>query len=184
MILGSGENCVRSVLWHFRWVFRSCWATLARALSVPGRSFVLGARNCTAEGYEPVCALLKCAFFRFFPQFLSFFPKRFEHGRFSCKGGRYMAGKIPTTFATSCNRPSALWASQPSLFSCPLISTFVLQFSLFSLFFSNFSSFHSFPSSLPFSCPLFSHNFPAFFLHLLSLPAFSSIFWSSRHVSL
>ena len=82
------------------------------------------------------------------------------------------------------NRPSALWASQPSLFSCPLISTFVLQFSLFSFFFSNFSSFHPFPSSLPFSCPLFSHNFPAFFLHLLSLPAFSSIFWSSRHVSL
>ena len=100
------------------------------------------------------------------------------------QGGRDMAGKIPTTFATSCNRPSALWASQPSLFSCLLISTFVLQFSLFSLFFSNFSSFHPFPSSLPFSCPLFSHNFPAFFLHLLSLPAFSSIFWSSRHVSL
>ena len=30
--------------------FRSCWANIARALSVPGRSFVLGARNCTAEG--------------------------------------------------------------------------------------------------------------------------------------
>ena len=49
MILDSGENCVRSVLWHFRWFFRSCWANLGRALSVPGRSFVLGARNCTAE---------------------------------------------------------------------------------------------------------------------------------------
>ena len=72
MILDSGENCVRSVLWHFRWFFRSCWATLARALSVPGRSFVLGARNCTAEGYEPVFALLKFAFFLFFPHFLSF----------------------------------------------------------------------------------------------------------------
>ena len=39
------------------------------------------------------------------------------------------------------NRPSALWASQPSLFSCPLISTFVLQLSLFSLFFLQFFFF-------------------------------------------
>ena len=72
----------------------------------------LVARNCTAEGYEPVFALLKCAFLRFFPQFLSFFPRRFEHGHFSCKGGRDMAGKIPTTFATSCNR--LLWPSEMS----------------------------------------------------------------------
>ena len=50
----------------FRWIFRSCWANLARALSVPGRSFVLGASNCTAEGDELVCALLKCAFFVLF----------------------------------------------------------------------------------------------------------------------
>ena len=73
------------------------------------------------------------------------------------------------------NLPFSLVLSFPPLSSNSLSFLF---------FFSNFSSFHSFPSSLPFSCPLFSHNFPAFFLHLLSLPAFSSIFWSSRHVSL
>ena len=50
MILGSGENCVRSVLWHFRWVFRSCWATLARALSVPSRSLVLGCQKLHCRG--------------------------------------------------------------------------------------------------------------------------------------
>ena len=108
----------------------------------------LVAINCTAEGYEPVCALLKCAFFRFFLHFC-FFPRRFEHGRFSCKGGRDMAGKIPTTFATSCNRPSALWASQPSLLSCSLLSTFLLRFtSLFSFFLQCFlfSPFSLFPS--------------------------------------
>ena len=95
MILDSGENCVRSVLWHFRWFFRSCWANLARALSVPGRSFVLGARNCTAEGYEPVWALLKCAFFLDCPHnfFFFLFLRRFEHGRFSCKGGRTGHGR-------------------------------------------------------------------------------------------
>ena len=47
-------------------------------------------------GDEPVCALLKCAFFCFFPNF--FLLRRFEHGRFSCKGGREMADIIPTVF--------------------------------------------------------------------------------------
>ena len=157
---------VRTVCGQFCGIFGGFFAVAGPLLHERCLSQVvplcLVARNCTTEGYEPMCALLKCAFLRFVPQFLSFFPRRFEHGRFSCKGGRDMAGKIPTTFATSCSRPSALWASQPSLFSCLLISTFVLQFSLFSLFFSNFSSFHPFPSSLPFSCPFFSHNFPAF----------------------
>ena len=60
-------------VWHFRGVSRSCWANLARALSVPGRSFVFGARNCTAEGYEPVCALLKCAFFSILFHIFMFF---------------------------------------------------------------------------------------------------------------
>ena len=122
----------------------------------------LVARNCTAEGYEPVCALLKCAFFEIFPHFL-FFLRRFEHGRFSCKGGREMAGKFPTTFAVSSNRPSALWASQPSLLSCSLPSTFVLHFpSCFPFFLQCFliSPFSLLPSFFP-CFPHFSSNFPS-----------------------
>ena len=184
MILGSGENCVRSVLWHFRWVFRSCWATLARALSVPGRSLVLGCQKLHCRGLRTSVRSAQMCIFAICPAIFVFFSEAVRTWSLFLQGGRDMAGKIPTTFATSCNRPSALRASQPSLLSFSSLSTFVLQFSLFSLFFSNFSSFHPFPSSLPFSCPHFSHNFPAFFLHLLSLPAFSSIFWSSRHVSL
>ena len=145
----------------------------------------LVARNCTAEGYEPVCALLKCAFFRFFPQFLSFFPRRFEHGHFSCKGGRDMAAKIPTTFATSCNRPSALWASQPSLLSSSPLSSFVLRFtSLFSFFlqFFLFSPLSLLPSLLlsPFF-PQFSSIFPSspltsrFFQHFFVKPTCLSV---------
>ena len=147
---------MRSVLWHFRWFFRSCWANLARALSVPGRSFVLGARNCTAEGYEPVWALLKCAFFLDFPHiFCFFFLRRFEHGRFSCKGGRDMAGKFPTTFCgIVCNRPAA----QPSLLSFfyPFLFSSLSPFSHFSLC-SHFSLLPSFFFS-PFF-PQFSSNF-------------------------
>ena len=144
----------------------------------------LVARNCTAEGYEPVCALLKCAFFAIFPTFFVFFQRRIEHGRFSCKGGRDMAGKIPTTFATSCNRPSALRASQPSLLSCSLLSTFLLRFtSLFSFFLQCFLLFTLFPSSLLFFSPFFQ-SFPAIFLQLLQFSIFSSIFWPRRRVSL
>ena len=161
----------------FSVVFRSCWANLARALSVPGRSFALVASNCTAKGYEPVCALLKCAFVSIFLAFLCFFPRRFEHGRFSRKGGRDMAAKIPTTFAASCNRPSALWASQLSLLSCSLLSTFVLHFSPFSLFFFNFSSFHLslFPSFLLFPFfPQVSSIFPSLPLIFCFFPCFSA----------
>ena len=86
-----------------------------------------------------------CIFFEFFPHFFVFSEAGFEHGRFSCNGGRDMAGKIPTTFAISCNRPSALWASQPSLLSCSLLSTFLLRFSSLFLFFSPiFSLFRQF----------------------------------------
>ena len=137
----------------------------------------LVARNCTAEGYEPVCALLKCAFLRFFPQFLSFFPRRFEHGRFSCKGGRDMAGKIPTTFATSCNRPSALWASQPSLLSCSLLSTFLLRFtSLFSVFSPIFLLFPPFPPPFPSLVPFFPTIFQHFSFISSHFPLFPAFF--------
>ena len=120
--------------------------------------------SCNICGEELVFALLKFAFFVCFP---TFFPTRFEHGRFSCKGGREMTDIIPTVFAISCTRLAALWASQPSFLSCSLLSSFVLHFShvQFSLFspFSLFPSFFSLFStvfqqlSFTFShCPLFS----------------------------
>ena len=57
-------------------------------------------------------------------------------------------------------RPSGLPNLPFSLFlSFPPLSS---NSPLFSVFFSNFSSFHPFPSSLPSSCPLFSHKFPDF----------------------
>ena len=185
MILGSGENCVRSVLWHFRWVFRSCWATLARALSVPGRSLVLGCQKLHCRGLRTSVRSAQMCIFAIFPAIFVFFPRRFEHGHFSCKGGRDMAGKIPTTFATSCNRPSALWASQPSLLSSSFLSTFVLQFSLFSVFFLQFFFFSPLsllPSLLlsPFF-PQFSSIFPSspltsrFFQHFLVKPTCLSV---------
>ena len=75
-----------------------------------------------------------------------------------------MAGKIPTTFAMSCNRPAVFWSSQPSLLSCsppfhlcpPLLPffPFFLQFlSLFTLFTFPFSFFLFFPQ--------FSSTFPS-----------------------
>ena len=81
-----------------------------------------------------------------------------------CKEMERYAGKIPTTFATSCNRPSALWASQPSLLSCSLLSTFLLRFtSLFSFFLQCFlsSPFSLFPSFFFTFFPQFSSNFPS-----------------------
>ena len=87
MILYSGENCVRSVLWHFRWFFsqlldQSC------TIAVCPRSFLCA--------WLPEIALLRACraddfgwfghgvhFSRFFAHFC-FFPRRFEHGRFSC----------------------------------------------------------------------------------------------------
>ena len=88
--------------------------------------------SCNICGDEPVFALLKFAFFVFFHHFCCcFFSWRFEHGRFSCKGGREMTNIIPTVFATSCSRPTALWASQPSLVSCSHLSSFVLHCSYF-----------------------------------------------------
>ena len=83
---------------------------------------------------------------------------RFEHGRFSCKGGREMAGIIPTVFAVSCSRFMALWISQPSLLSFSLVSTFLLRFSPFFPLFLRFSLF-SLLFPLPFS---FSSFFPQF----------------------
>ena len=159
---------VRTVCGQFCGIFGGFFAVVEPLLHERCLSQVvplcLVARNCTAEGYEPVCALLKCAFLRFFPQFLSFFPRRFEYGRFSCKGGRDMAGKIPTTFATSCNRP---WASGlPNLpfslvLSFPPLSSNSLSFLFFSPIFLLFTPFpHPFPSLVPFF-PQFSSIFPS-----------------------
>ena len=75
MILGSGENCVRSVLWHFRWVFRNCWATLARALSVPGRSLVLGCQKLHCRGLRTSVRSAQMCIFAIFPAIFVFFSE-------------------------------------------------------------------------------------------------------------
>ena len=88
------------------------------------------------------CSLCSNLHFSCFVPHFCVFPMRFEHGRFLCKGGRDMAGIIPTTFAVSCNRPAA----QPFLLS--FSSSFLLPLSLFSIFplFSLFSHFSPVPS--------------------------------------
>ena len=142
----------------FSGFFDSCWATLARALSVPGRSFVLGARNCTAEGYEPVFALLKFAFFWFFPHFLSFPEAGSNMVAFRAKVDGTWQAKFQRRLRHRVTglRPSGL----PNLpFSLVLsFPPFSSASPPFSLFFSNVFSFHPFPSSL-----LFFHLFSTVF---------------------
>ena len=183
-ILDSGENCVRSVLLHFRWFFRGCWPTLARALSVPGRSLVLGCQKLHCRGLRTSVRSAQICIFLVFLAFFWVFPKRFEHGRFSCKGGRDMAGKIPTTFAVSCSRPTALRASQPSLLSFSSLSTFLLQFFPFSQCFLQFFIFSPFSFLPSFFFPFFFHRLPVIFHHFLQFHAFSRVFWSKRRVSM
>ena len=109
----SGENFVRSVLWHFRCFFRSCWGQSCTIVVCP-RSFLCA--------WLPEIALLRACraddfgwfghgvhFSRFFPAFFCFF-----------RGGSNMAGKIPTMFAVSCY----FCPTFPSLF----FSSFLLHF--------------------------------------------------------
>ena len=95
-------------------------------------------------------------FFAIFSAFFCFFQRRFGRGRFSCKSGRDMAGKIPTTFAVSCS-----------------------DFHFF-FFFSLFSPFPLLPSFFF----TFFLIFPIICLHLLRFSAFSDVFSSKRRVSL
>ena len=179
MILDSGENCVRSVLWHFRWFFRSCWATLARALSVPGRSFVLGCHKLHCRGLRTSVRSALMCIFRFFPHVFGFFRGGSNMVAFRAKVDGTWQAKFPRRVTGL--RPSGL----PNLpFSLVLsFPPFSSASPPFSLFFSNVFSFLPFPSSLLFFSPFF-HSFPVIFLHLLSLPAFPSVFWSKRHVSM
>ena len=177
MILGSGENCVRSVLWHFRWVFRSCWATLARALSVPGRSLVLGCQKLHCRGLRTSVRSAQMCIFAIFPAIFVFFSEAVRTWSLFLQGGRDMAGKIPTTFATSCNRPSALWASQPSLLSSSLLSTFLLRFtSLFYFFSPIFLLFTPFPPPFPSLVPFFPTIFQHFSFISSHFPLFPAFF--------
>ena len=140
----------------------------------------LVAMNCTAEGYEPVCALLKCAFFDFSSIFCFFFRGGSNMVAFRAKVDGTWQAKFPTTFATSCNRPSALWASQPSLLSCSLFSTFLLRFtSLFSFFLHCFlfSPFSLFPSLF---FTFFSTIFQYFSFTSSHFPLFLAFFGQSE----
>ena len=157
MILNSGENCVRSVLWHFRCFFSQLLGHSCTSAVCPRLFFCAWCQKLHCRGLRTSVRSAQMCFFHVFPAFFVFFQRR-------CKGGREMAGKIPTTFAISCNRPSALWVSQPSLLSCSLLSTFLLRFpSLFSFFLQIFlfSPFSFFPSLFLFFFPQFSSNFPS-----------------------
>ena len=111
-------------------------------------------------------------FLRFFAHFC-FFQRRFEHGRFSCKGTGHGRQKFQRRFAVSCSRPTALQASQPSLLSFSSLSTFLLQFFPFSQCFLHFFLFSPF-SLLP--SFFFSPFFPQFTSNFPSLPSISRFF--------
>ena len=88
-----------------------------------------------------------------------------------------MTDIVPTVFAISCSRPTALCASQPSLLSCFHLSSFVLHFfqvSPFFLQFSLFSPFSLFPSLF-----LFSHNFQQLSFTYSHFPLFPTFFGQS-----
>ena len=153
MILNSGENCVRSSLWHFRWFFSQLLGQSCTSAVCP-RSFLcawcqkLHCRGLvvlmTLDGSVMVVFFFFFFFFFYFAIFFAFFcfffQRRFERGRFSCKGGRDMAGKIPTTFAVSCG-------DSQFFFFFSLFSPFPLLPSLFS-FFPHFSNNLSSPSPI------------------------------------
>ena len=183
MILDSGENCVRSVLWHFQCFFRSCWATLARALSVPGRSFVLGCQKLHCRGLRTSVRSAQMCIFSIFPAFLSFFRGGSNMVAFRAKVDGTWQAKFQRRLRHRATglRPSGLPNLPFSLvLSFPPFSSASPPFSLFFFNVFSFLPFSLFPS---FFSPFF-HSFPVIFLHLLSLPVFSSVFWSKRHVSM
>ena len=186
MILGSGENCVRSVLWHFRWVFRSCWATLARVLSVPGRSLVLGCQKLHCRGLRTsvrsaqMCIFcdfshIFCLFFRGGSNMVAFLAK--VDGTWQAKFQRRLRHRVTGL------RPSGLPNLPFSLLlSFPPLSSNSLSFLFFFLQFFFFSPLSLLPSLLlsPFF-PQFSSIFPSspltsrFFQHFLVKPTCLSV---------
>ena len=155
---------MRSVLWHFRWFFRSCWATLARALSVPGRSFVLGCQKLHCRGLVVLMTLDGLQdLFSIFPAFFVFFRGGSNKVAFRAKVDGTWQAKFQRRlrYRATGLRPSGLPNLPFSLF---------LPFSSFVLFFSLFSPFFTF--------------FLIFFLHLLPFSAFSDVFSSKRRLSM
>ena len=175
MILDSGENCVRSVLWHFRWFFRSCWATLARALSVPGRSLVLGCQKLHCRGLRTsVRSAQMCIFCDFSHIFCLFFRGGSNMVAFRAKVDGTWQAKFQRRlrYRVAGLRPSGL-PNLPFSLSLPFPPSSSNSFPFPNVFF-NFSSFHPFPSSLPFFSPFFpqfTSNFPS--LPFTLFPAFS-----------
>ena len=191
MILGSGENCVRSVLWHFRWVFRSCWATLARALSVPGRSLVLGCQKLHCRGLRTSVRSAQMCIFAIFPaNFCLFFRGGSNMVAFRAKVDGTWQAKFQRRLRHRVTglRPSGLPNLPFSLvLSFPPLSSNSLSFLFFSPIFLLFTPFPPpFPSLVPFFPTIFQHFsfvsshfplFPAFFGQAdMSLCNFLAIF--------
>ena len=131
----------------------------------------LVAINCTAEGYEPVCALLKCAFFAIFPAFFVFFRGGSNMVAFRAKVDGTWQAKFPRRLRHRVTglRPSGLPNLPFSLvLSFPPFSSASPPFSLFSPTFTLFS-LSLFPS-------LFFHFFPQFSSNFPSPPLTSSFF--------
>ena len=163
MILDSGENCVRSVLWHFRCFFRSCWANFARALSVPGRSLVLGCQKLHCRGLRTSVRSALMCIFAVFPHFLSFFRGGSNMVTFLAKVDGTWQAKFQRRLRHRVTglRPSGLPNLPFSLvLSFPPFSSASPPFSLFLQCFL-FSPFFPLPFSFFTFFPQFSSNFPS-----------------------
>ena len=169
---------VRTVCGQFCGIFGGFFAVVGPILHERCLSQVvllcLVARNCTAEGYEPVCALLKCAFFSICHAFFVF-----------SRGGSNMVAfraKVDGTWLAKFQRRLRYRVTSAQPFLLSFLPPFSSTYLPFSHFFSFFPSFHYF-SLVPSFFPFF-HIFRAIFLHLLLLPAFSSVFFGQGDVSL
>ena len=127
---------------------------------------------CNICGDKPVFPLLKFAFFEIFPAHGLFFRGGSNMVAFRVKVDGTWQPKFQRRLAVSCNRPTALWASQPSFLSCSHLFLFCPPLlSLFPIFLLVFHLFHSFPFSLLFFLPFF-HIFPKFFFTFSHFPLF------------
>ena len=143
--------------------FRSCWTTLARALSVPGRSFVFGCQKLHCRGLRTSVRSAQMCIFCDFSRIFLFFRggsnmvafRTNVDGTWQAKFSRRLRHRVTGLRPSGLpNLPFSLVLSFPPSSSLHLPFLFFSQmFSLFSLFPHPFSFFIFFPQ--------FSSNFPS-----------------------